>query len=287
MNQIKYELHDNLDPEFPLIFGYRALSANENNDVYLHWHDGIELIYCSSGEGWVLSGTNRIAIQEGDLIIVNSGNIHDLFSDSNCGVYSLNPGGALFAPFRLEPHKILLQEKINDENITNAFKRIISEMNSKKDNYYRQAVHIEIVSLVLTLMREYSVCESNSAQSNEDRRNLMIKQTICYLREHFLEPVAILDICAHIGYSKFYLCRSFKEITGFTITQYINRLKCQYARNLLLSGQYNVNESAELSGFCNHSYFSKIYKSISGILPSEEYRKAQKNLGVEIGKEKT
>ena len=175
----------------------------------------------------------------------------------------------------MEPNNYLFQEKINDENVINAFKQIISEMNLTKDDFYKQAVHIQIVSLVLTLLREYSVYNSNTSQSNEDRRIFMIKQAICYLREHFQEAFTIEDICSHIGYSKFYLCRSFKEFTGFTITQYVNRLRCQHARNLLMSGQYNVNESAVLSGFDNNSYFTKTYKSITGSLPSEEYKKAQ------------
>ncbi len=269
MKEIIYELHNDLNPDFPLIFGYRTLSATHANDVYLHWHDCIELIYCTAGEGWVLSGTNSITIKEGDLIIVNSGNIHDLFSNTDCSVYSLNPGNALFAPFKLEPHHYLFQEKIKDENVTAAFRRIISEMTLAKDNFYKQAVHIEIVSLVLTLLREYTVYDNHTPQPNEDRRLFMVKQAICYLREHFRDPVTIEDICTNIGYSKFYLCRSFKEVTGFTITQYTNRLRCQHARNLLRSGKYNVNESATLSGFANNSYFSKTYKSIFGVLPSQ------------------
>ena len=109
----------------------------------------------------MLSGSDRITIQKGDLIVVNPGNIHELFSDSDCSVYSLNPGNMLFAPFHLKPNNHLFQEKINDENITAAFRRIISEMTLKKDGYYKQAVHIEIVSLVLTLLRKYSICDTN------------------------------------------------------------------------------------------------------------------------------
>lgn len=270
MNKITYELHHNLDPDFPLIFGYKTISRDYINDVYLHWHDCIELIYCSSGEGWVLSGKNRIPVKKGDFIIINSGNIHDVFSDSDCTFYSLDPGVALFAPFHLEPQNYVFQEKIYDEKIIASFQRIISEMALEKDDFYKQAVHIEIVSLVLMLMREYRIHNKGIVRANEDQRIPMIKKAICYLQEHFLENVAVNDICTHIGYSKFYLCRSFKEITGFTIIQYINCLRCQYARNLLMSGHYNVNESAVLSGFGNNSYFSRIYKSVFGKLPSEE-----------------
>ena len=36
MNQIKYELHNDLNPDFPLIFGHRSLSANHANDIYVN-----------------------------------------------------------------------------------------------------------------------------------------------------------------------------------------------------------------------------------------------------------
>lgn len=270
MNNVKYELHNDLDPDFPLIFGYRELSKGDNHAVYLHWHDCIELIYCSSGEGWVRSGMNNIAIKAGELVVVNSGNIHDLFTDGNCGVYSLNPSDAFFAPFHLELCKYSFKEKMNDPEMIALFKDIIAEMTLKNDALYRQAVHIKIVGLALKLLREYSAHKENILRSGKDGRMAMSKQTIDYLREHFTAPITIDDLCAHIGYSKFYLCRSFKEITGFTITQYINIMRCQHARNLLLSGKHNVSESAALSGFANSSYFSRTYRLLFGRLPSEE-----------------
>lgn len=272
MREMKYELHNDLDADLPLIFGYRALSVDEKDDVYLHWHDCVELIYCVSGEGWVLSGAGRIPIREGDIAIVNAGNIHDVFTESACGVYSFDPGNALLAPFHLAPEQYIFQERIRDKEMTAAFDRMIAEMTVEKDAFYQQAVHMEIIGMMLTLMRNYRVCDAASRRSNEDYRTRVVKLAISYLREHFLERIEIDKLCAHIDYSKYYLCRTFKEITGFTVIQYVNNLKCQYARNLLLSGQHNVNESAAMSGFSNDSYFSKTYKAVFGKLPSEELK---------------
>lgn len=53
-------------------------------------------------------------MQEGDIIIINSGNIHDVYTESECGVYSLDLENALFAPFGLEPGRHIFQEKIRD-----------------------------------------------------------------------------------------------------------------------------------------------------------------------------
>ncbi|ELP5185316.1 helix-turn-helix transcriptional regulator, partial [Clostridium perfringens] len=70
--------------------------------------------------------------------------------------------------------------------------------------------------------------------------------------------------------SKYYTCRTFKEVTGKTILDYINHIRCINARNLILYNGYTISESAYKSGFNNLSYFSKTYKKYMGLLPSEE-----------------
>ena len=269
---MNYELHNDLDMDFPVIFGFRSLSAARPAAPYLHWHDCIELIYCESGHGVVISGGRRISVGKGDIVVVNSGDIHDAFTDSECEVYSLDLGNALFAPFGLEPHLHVFREKIRDERIEAAFKRIMAEM-AAKDTYYKQAVHIELISIVITLLRDHLDHTAAGRRGDGNQQAQAVKQVISYLREHFLEPVSMDGICANVGYSKYYLCHAFKKATGLTIVQHVNFLRCQHARSLLLSGSCNVNESAALSGFRNDSYFTKTYKSVFGWLPSEERQK--------------
>ena len=141
-----------------------------------------------------------------------------------------------------------------------------------KEAYYRQAVQIEIISIIILLMREY-LDDTAERKSTENQQVKTVKETISYLQEHFLEQITIDKLCAAIGYSKFYLCHSFKKMTGSTIIQYTNFLKCQHARSLLLDGNCNVSESAALSGFKNDSYFTKTYKAVFGRLPSDELPK--------------
>lgn len=268
---MKYELHNDLDADFPLIFGCRVLSASHPDETYLHWHDCIEVIYCESGQGWVISGGDRIFVEEGDIAIVNSGEIHDVFTESQCRMYSLDLGSALYSPLGLTPHLSVFKKKIKDARIVASVRQIIAEMENK-EAYYRQAVQIEIISIIILLMREY-LDDTAERKSTENQQVKTVKETISYLQEHFLEQITIDKLCAAIGYSKFYLCHSFKKMTGSTIIQYTNFLKCQHARSLLLDGNCNVSESAALSGFKNDSYFTKTYKAVFGRLPSDELPK--------------
>ena len=267
---MKYELHNDLDADFPLIFGCRILSASHPDDAYLHWHDCIEVVYCEYGQGWVISGSDRIFVEEGDIAIVNSGDIHDGLTESECRMYSLDLGSTLYSPLGLDPHLFVFKKKIKDARMEASIRRIIAEM-ERKDAYYKQAVQIEIISIVLLLMREY-LDNTTERKSSDNQQVQAVKKIISYLREHFLERITIEELCAETDYSKFYLCHSFKKMTGNTIIQYVNFLKCQHARNLLLEGNHSVSESAALSGYNNDSYFTKTYKAVFGRLPSDDLR---------------
>lgn len=265
---MKYELHNNLDVDFPLIFGCRVFSPSHPDDAYLHWHDCIEVIYCEYGQGCVISGGDRIFVEEGDIVIVNSGDIHDASAQSECRMYYLDLGSALYSSLRLAPHLFVFKKKIRDNRIEASIRRIITEM-KEQNAYYKQAVQIEIVSIIILLMREY-LNDTPERRLSGSEQVQAVKKTISYLREHFLEQITMEELCANIGYSKYYLCHSFKKMTGSTIIQHVNYLKCQHARSLLLDGCCNVSESAVLSGFKNNSYFSRTYRSVFGRLPSDD-----------------
>lgn len=268
---MKYELHDDLDADFPFIYGRRMLLASHPYDTYLHWHDCIEIVYCEGGQCGVISGNHRIFLEKGDIAIINSGEIHDVFTESECQMYYFDLGSALYSPLGLTPHLFVFQKKIKDTRMEASIRRIIAEM-ERKDSYYRQAVQTEIISMVILLMREY-LDDTTERKTTGNQQVYAVKKIILYLRQHFLEQISIDELCAETGYSKFYLCHSFKKMTGHTMIQYVNFLKCQNARSLLLDGSCNVSESAALSGFGNDSYFSKTYKTVFGRLPSEDLPK--------------
>lgn len=53
----------------------------------------------------------------------------------------------------------------------------------------------------------------------------LINQSIDYIIQHFDENLAIEDVANHFHFSKFYFCRSFKEVTGESVYAFIKRLK--------------------------------------------------------------
>lgn len=80
--------------------------------------------------------------------------------------------------------------------------------------------------------------------------------------------LSISRIAADIGLSESRFRHLFKEATGYSPSRYANLKKVEQAKDLLLSGDYNVGETAEELGFESVFYFSRLFKSITGQSPS-------------------
>ena len=85
-----------------------------------------------------------------------------------------------------------------------------------------------------------------------------------------LNPFAernIRQLAEHCGISHIHFRRLFRDITGFPVTEYINRQKILYAANLLSSGGCTVKEAALTCKFKDLSTFSRMFKKYTGKSP--------------------
>ena len=71
------------------------------------------------------------------------------------------------------------------------------------------------------------------------------------------------------GISKYHFARKFKSITGCSPMEYVNLQRCELAKILLAEKSYTIKQIAQLTGFENPSYFSKVFVETTGVLPSK------------------
>ena len=79
----------------------------------------------------------------------------------------------------------------------------------------------------------------------------------------------VTQFCTELGVSRMQLHRKFKGIVGQSTTEFIKSVRIKHAAELLSRGQYNVSEAMYEVGFDNPSYFTKSFKKIYGVNPSE------------------
>ena len=130
--------------------------------------------------------------------------------------------------------------------------------------------------LLLECFGTYSQGEDSSGRSNriEAGRSQLIKDVIAYINEKYHEEIGLESISRKFWVSPAYLSRQFKEKTGGNISAFISEQRVYVAQRLLITSDLQVSEIASKVGFSGATYFSKVFKSIVGLTPSQ-YRKHQ------------
>lgn len=91
-----------------------------------------------------------------------------------------------------------------------------------------------------------------------------------YLQENYGRRALTLSVIAQeIGFDSSYLRRVYKMTTGITIIQKLENIRIAKAKQLLRSGRYQNQEISCMVGFSDPFYFSKRFKQICGVTPSE------------------
>ena len=99
-----------------------------------------------------------------------------------------------------------------------------------------------------------------------------IDKAMLYFAEHYNEDICIEDYAEEHLMSTSWFIRNFKQYTGSTPMQYILSKRISNAETLLRNEHYNITEISNIVGYDNPLYFSRIFKKIKGISPTE-YRK--------------
>jgi len=93
-----------------------------------------------------------------------------------------------------------------------------------------------------------------------------------YLLSHYHRPLTLAQIALSVGCSPAYLCRRFRELTDQTPFQYLRTIRIDAAKRLLLS-EVPIGRVAEMVGFDDPLYFSKVFSGQTGESPQSFRRK--------------
>ena len=94
-------------------------------------------------------------------------------------------------------------------------------------------------------------------------------QVAAYLQQHYDEDLSLKDLANLFFITPTYLSKWFKDKTGATITQFVENLRMERARELLEYTSLSVGEIGRRVGYEDSNYFSRVFKKIYGIPPSK------------------
>lgn len=179
-------------------------------------------------------------------------------------VKSLDSGDSICVSFSGETNlSTMTHDCSGDPRIRNLFRKLLQYRNllSESNCCAAMAVLYEIISFIYKSKEREYVAPDTTGRIREVHR---------YILEHYCDPnLKIASLSGRCHISPKYFRELFRKIYGTTPTQYLIDLRLNAAAELLAEGIAGVSEAAEIVGFSDVYYFSKLFKKRFSCTPSD------------------
>ena len=135
---------------------------------------------------------------------------------------------------------------------------------ASSDSYVRDMKINSILSNLLTLLMEDSWNPNEIADKQKEIRKVRM-----YLEENYSSRVSLDTLSSLFYIDKFYLCSQFKEQYGVSVMDYLISVRITEAKKLIRFTDKTMDEIADAVGINGAVYFSRLFKKVEGVNPSE------------------
>ena len=104
---------------------------------------------------------------------------------------------------------------------------------------------------------------------NTTQADNLIDQARKYISAEYMNDISLDDISRRINISSYYFSKLFKEETGVNFIEYLTDLRMEKSKELLASPNMSIKDICVSVGYQDPNYFSRIFKKINGVTPSE------------------
>ncbi|MDR2296104.1 MAG: AraC family transcriptional regulator [Clostridiales Family XIII bacterium] len=113
---------------------------------------------------------------------------------------------------------------------------------------------------------------------NNDNHSDVIRRAIAFMKSNYRREINLEEM-AHAAYiSPSYLSKIFKQETGYTINNYLSKIRIDESKKLMADKSLNLLTICGMVGFEDQSYFSKVFKKQEGLSPAQYRKRFANNL---------
>lgn len=254
-----------------------------------HIHNEYEIYYLVSGDRYYFIEKQTYYVKKGSLVLIDRNQIHKTVMANTSyhdRILMMISEEALAAIFKLydsidirsffaNSSGVIDLNEAGQNYVENILAAITTELREKHTSF-EFAVKAKLADLIVFAYRcktgENAAMQAEIIHSEKYRK---INEIAEYITRDYQYNISLADIAQKFFISKSYLSKIYKEVTGFTVNEYINVVRIKKAQQLLENTEYSITQIAELIGYDSITYFEKVFKKYIELSPLQ-YRKKQK-----------
>ena len=259
-----------------------------------HYHNNYEISFITEGSGKRIVGDSIEEFQPGDLVFIGLNLPHTWIADKEPRAISNRTLEMVFLQFTtdvLVPQLTALPEFTHVKRALEMSERgiqIVGNTLNEVSEIMLQLPYLKSFDRMLHFFRLMDIIgrsDSNIPLVSEEymrksfrtgnKRIAMIHE---FLMKNYREEIDLKQIAELVSMAEGSLCRFFKESMGMTLFEYLNRIKVEFASQLLMDPDLSILEVCYDSGYNNLSHFNKQFLKVTGLTPSR-YRKRFEGVG--------
>ncbi|MGN0371450.1 MAG: AraC family transcriptional regulator [Enterocloster sp.] len=253
-----------------------------------HFHDQYEIFYIIEGGRVFFFNNREYVANAGDLILVDSNLIHMTKSlpNSDSGYnrvilyitsrkmasYDEKFPSLQLVRFFHEFYGVYHLDREQQALFLNLYRSLRLALTGREHNY-KTGMDLDIMAYFFKLMqfvRKYS--QQEVSRFSENPKYKTAYAVADYLSENCDRPISLDELAEQFFLSRSYICRIFKEVTGYTISEYTNIHRIRKAKRYLEETDMSISDIAHSLGYESLTYFERMFKTYMTLSPLK-YRK--------------
>jgi AraC-like DNA-binding protein len=224
--------------------------------------DAFVVEVCESGRGTVIINGREFQIKAGDCYFLLPGDtvIHTADDvEPRCGYWCFFDGISIGEI--LKRGGITSETPFAPPECFEPVREILKAMYLGRNDSDNGA-EMRRAALIYSILGELLRCEKSSD------KNIWVKRAVGIMETRYCERVTVSSIAREVGLDRCYFASLFKDHTGISQSEYLERVRINKACSLLKEGGHSVSEIAEAVGMDGKN-FSRVFKRKMGIAPLE------------------
>ena len=279
LNSDASENVDYNDPSFPAYIKKGQLSGYPDFRAISHWHDDLEFILILEGEMSYDVNGQKISLQTGEGIFVNSRCFHYGYSDTYTECFFLC---ILLSPLLLSVNTYIVQTFLNPliQNVhlpyqkltpsiqwQNSVLRDLEMLYDSNTDKIQPFIILEKTAHIFRLLAENMDCLTDNLKNTEDI--LMLTAMIGYVQKNYPNKILLKDLSESGNCCKTKCTSLFQKYLNTSPMLYVNQYRLEKSISLLRNTGMSITEIAYACGFSNTSYFCELFHKYYGTTPGK------------------